>query len=118
MAQFVQLQEYLGEFKASGIGVVGLTYDAPELQQAFVDKNGIGYPLLSDDSAATVKALGILNTEYSPGDSAYGIPYPGIFVIDAEGEIVGKIFLDGYRQRVSADAVLAYAQLVLGIPDS
>lgn len=113
MAQFVQLQSKLSDFTEAGIGVVGLTYDTPEVQQAFVDKNSIQYPFLSDVNASTVKALGILNQEYAPGDAAYGIPYPGIFVVDANKMIVGKIFLDGYRKRVTAESVLASARQLL-----
>jgi peroxiredoxin len=109
MAQFVQLQSSLQAFQKAGITVVALTYDAPQLQQAFVDKNQIAYPFLSDIDASTVKALGILNEDYKPGDGSYGIPYPGIFIVAPDLKIVGKIFVDGYEKRVSAAAVLAYA---------
>jgi peroxiredoxin len=107
MAQFVQLQQYQQDFKDAGIGIVALTYDAPDLQQAFVDKNNISYPFLSDIDATTVKALGILNEEYQPGDGAYGIPHPGVFIINPSSEVVGKIFVEGFKTRVDAKAVLA-----------
>jgi peroxiredoxin len=113
MAQFVQLQSNLKAFHEAGIGVVALTYDEPALQQAFVDKNKITYPFLSDVNAYTVKALGILKEENKPGDSDYGIPYPGIFIVTPESKIVGKLFVDGYQKRVSAEAVLAYAEELL-----
>lgn len=113
MAQFVQLQSSLTAFHDAGIGVVALTYDKPKLQQAFIDKNGISYPFLSDIDAGTIKALHILNGDYEPGDKNYGIPHPGIFVVSPDLKIVGKIFVDGYSKRVSADAVLAYAQELL-----
>jgi peroxiredoxin len=109
MAQFVQLQSSLQAFQEAGIAVVALTYDAPQLQQAFVDKNHIAYPFLSDIDASTVKALGILNEGYEPGDRSYGIPHPGIFIVAPDMKIVGKVFVDGYQKRVSAAAVLAYA---------
>ena len=114
MKQLVQLQENIEAFEKSGIAVVGMTYDAPELQQAFIDTNGITYPLLSDIDAYSVKALGILNTEYEPGDGAYGIPYPGIYVVNNSGTIVGKLFLEPYSIRVDATGVLAYAREQLG----
>ncbi|MFK8019910.1 MAG: peroxiredoxin family protein [Pseudomonadales bacterium] len=110
MKQFVQLQENLQSFHDAGIQVVGLTYDAPELQQTFIDKHNIQFPFLSDVNAVTVHALGILNGEYKPGDDAYGIPYPGIFVVNSQQKIVGKIFINGYEKRVSAEAVLAFAK--------
>ena len=113
MTQFVQLQSTLQAFQDAGIGIVGITYDTPDLQQAFVAKNNITYPFLSDIDAQTFTALGILNKKPLPGDSDYGIPYPGIFVVNTDMTIVGKIFVDGYQKRVSAQAVLAYAQEAL-----
>ncbi|MFT6051283.1 MAG: peroxiredoxin [Halioglobus sp.] len=113
MAQFVQLQKHHKDFLEAGISVVALTYDSPDLQQAFVTKNSIAYPFLSDIDAQTVKALGILNDTKSEGSASYGIPYPGIFVVNAKLEIVGKIFIQGYQQRVDAEAVLAYAKSLL-----
>lgn len=113
MAQFVQLQSKYSDFTAAGIGVVGLTYDAPDTQQAFVEKNAIEYPFLSDLDAFTVKALGILDQAYAPGDGAYGIPYPGIFIVDANRRIVGKFFIDGYEKRVTAESVLVTAKRLL-----
>lgn len=109
----MQLQSKVDGYKQAGIGVVALTYDSPELQQAFLKKFAITYPLASDVDAASVKALGVLNNEYKPGDSGYGVPYPGVFVVNADQKIVGKIFLKGYTTRVNAEGVLAYATKVL-----
>ena len=113
MKQLVQLQQQLKSFEEAGIAVVALTYDAPDLQQAFIANEGITYPFLSDIEASSVMALDILNTEYQPGDGAYGIPYPGIFVLDKDLNIVGKVFVDSYTKRVDAQSVLAYAKSVL-----
>ena len=90
-----------------------ITYDSPELQQRFIDAGNITYPFLSDIDAATMITLGILNEQYSPGDAAYGIPHPGIFVVNPAGEIAGKIFVDDFRIRVDGAGVLRYAQEVL-----
>jgi len=90
-----------------------ITYDSPQLQQRFIDAASITYPFLSYIDATTMQALGILNTDYSPGDSAYGIPYPGVFVVDPEKRIVGKIFVQDFRIRVDAASVLAYAEKAL-----
>ena len=86
-----------------------ITYDAPELQQAFIDDEGITYPFISDVDAATMVVLGILNEDHQPGDPAYGIPHPGIFVLNPQHEIVGKIFVESYRIRVDGEGVLRYA---------
>jgi peroxiredoxin len=113
MAQFVQLQQNLQAFHAEGITVVAMTYDQPEQQQPFIDKNGIEYPMLSDVDARSVKALGILNTNNQPGDASYGIPFPGIFIVSADKKIVGKIFFEGYKKRMDAAALLTVAKELL-----
>jgi peroxiredoxin len=115
MKQLVQLQEHHQEIKQAGINLVALTYDAPDLQQVFVQKNSITYPLLSDINATSIKALDILNTKYQPSDDNYGIPYPGIYVVNPQMEIVGKIFVEAYSTRVDAAGVLAYAQKALAL---
>ncbi len=94
--------------------MVAVTYDAPELQQTFIDAASITYPYISDIDASTMSALGILNEEYGPDDDNYGLPYPGIYVLNPEQEIVGKIFVERYQIRVDAPTTLAYAKDLLG----
>jgi len=60
-----------------------------------------------------MKALGILNEGNEPGEPSYGIPHPGVFVLNPEQEIVGKIFVESFRTRVDAEGMLAYALEVL-----
>lgn len=113
MKQMIQLQQHRDEFEAAGIGMVAMTYDAPELQQKFIDKFSITIPILSDVDAMTFKTLGILNAEHAPGDAHYGIPYPGMIVIDPQGIIVGKLFVEAYSSRVDSAAALDYANAAL-----
>ena len=109
----MQLQEHKEAFDAAGINLVALTYDAPEIQQTFIERFSVTYPVLSDIDAATVLALDILNTDYEPGHSAYGIPWPGIFIVRPDGTIAGKRFIEGYETRIDAAALLEQAQELL-----
>lgn len=109
----MELEQHVEAFAEAGIGIVVITYDAPELQQAFIEDEGITYPFISDIDTATMVALGILNENNEPGDRTYGIPHPGIFVLNPEQEIVGKIFVESFRIRVDGEGVLRYAQDVL-----
>ncbi len=93
--------------------MVAMTYDSPELQQAFIEAGSIDYPFLSDIDASSFQSLGILNDEYAPGDENYGLPYPGIYVLNPDQEIVGKIFVERYQVRVHSETVLAYARELL-----
>ena len=111
----MQLQSNIQQFEDAGLNIVLVTYDSPELQQKFIDKFNISFPVLSDQDAATVKALEILNEEYAPGDNAYGIPHPGIFVLDADMLVRGKIFVEAYAERVNSAGVLAVAKQALGV---
>jgi len=111
----VQLQEDIAKFEAAGLGIVLVTYDAPALQSAFVEKYEIEYPVISDKDAHTVTALGILNEENAPGDPAYGIPYPGIFVLGTDMRVKAKVFVEAYAQRVNSQAVLEIATNALGL---
>jgi peroxiredoxin len=115
MRQMIQMQDNAAAFAAAGIGLVAITYDEPRLQQAFIDKFDITIPVLSDNNALSFKTLGILNEDYQSGDSRYGIPHPGMIVVNPEGEVVGKLFLEAYSSRVDSQAALAFAREVLGI---
>ena len=112
--QMIQLQESRAAYEAAGIGMVAITYDPPQLQQQFIDKFAITIPVLSDVDALSFKTLGILNEQYQEGDSQYGIPHPGIIVINPQGVVVGKLFLEAYSSRVDSAAALAFAQRALG----
>ena len=114
MAQMLQLNKAAADFAAAGIGLVAITYDSPGAQAAFAEEHDIVIPMLSDIDALSFKTLGILNAQYQPGEHHYGIPYPGSIVVDPEGIVVGKVFLEAYSARVSADKVLEYAEAVLG----
>lgn len=115
MRQMIQLQEHKAGFDAAGIGMLGITYDDPALQQAFIDKFGITIPILSDVDALSFKTLGILHEKYQPGDKQYGIPHPGMIIVDRNGNVVGKLFIEAYSSRVDSAAALAYASEALGL---
>ncbi len=117
MKQMIQLQQNKTNFDAAGIGLVAITYDSPELQQPFIDKFAISIPLLSDIDVMTFKTLGIVNDAYQPGDDHYGIPFPGMIIIDNTGIVAGKLFLEGYSTRVDSAAALVFAKNALEILD-
>lgn len=84
--------------------LVGISYDPVEVLQQFSKKNGIQFPLLSDEGSATIRAYNLLNKEAS--GRFEGIPHPATFLINSEGNVVMKLFEESYKQRHSADALL------------
>ncbi|MGI9345501.1 MAG: redoxin domain-containing protein [Gammaproteobacteria bacterium] len=101
-----QLNEYADAFAEQGIGLVALTYDSPEDQAFFANAGSIDYPILSDVNAYSVKALGILHQGYEEGDAAYGIPHPGVYIVDRRNKIVDKLFIDDYTKRIDPQVIL------------
>ena len=109
MRQSIELQNMKQAFDDEGIAIVMMTYDMPELQEAFVNRHSIEYPVLSDVNAESFANLGVLREEYGPDDGNYGLPYPGMIVVDTDGIIKGKLFIESYSYRVDTTAVLTFA---------
>ena len=73
----------------------------------FSEKQSIPYPLLSDVDSEVIRRFGILNDQVKPGDLIlYGIPYPGVYMTDAEGVVVAKSFHASYKMRDSPEALI------------
>ena len=70
----------------------------------------ITFPLLSDPGSKTIEDYHILN-EAAKG-KAEGVPNPGTFIVDKQGVIRAKIFLEGYRDRHTTDALIEAAKAV------
>ncbi len=75
--------------------------------KSFADRQHITYPLLSDKDSMVIRAYDILNETTKPGSPTHGIPYPGVYVVDAQGRVESKYFEDDYQDRVSTADILA-----------
>src|SRR5262245_47037501 len=67
----------------------------------------IGFPLLSDSGSAVIRSFGILNTAAKPGALDDGVPYPGIFIVDASGKVTAKYFEEKYQERFTPATILS-----------
>ena len=69
------------------VAAVGISPDVPDQQKKFDDKNGLGFPLLSDSDHTVADAYGAWGEK-----SMYGKKYEGVirsaFLIDEKGKIV------------------------------
>ena len=83
--------------------------------QTFADTYGITYTLFSDQGSKTIGALGLLHTQVyeqhaaygiAPQEHHYGVPYPGVFLLDAQGKVTEKRFQQSYRERETAVGIL------------
>jgi hypothetical protein len=63
--------------------------------------------MLSDKGSAVIRKFGILNANVPPDVTRfYGIPFPGQYLLAADGTVKGKVFLADYQERPTASQVL------------
>lgn len=105
----MQLTDLTDQFEALGISIAAITYDQVEFLKEVSEDQEVTFPLLSDEDVKHVNALGIRNTDYEPGHRVYGIPYPGIFLVDANGVIKYKFAEERYQDRPKFEGVLEAA---------
>jgi len=79
------------DFAGLGVDVVGISPDNPTANKKFDDKQGLGFPLLSDEDHAVAEAWGVWGEK-----SMYGKKYMGIvrssFLIDEKGKVIEAFY--------------------------
>ena len=108
--QLLDANDYAAAFEEAGYPLVALSYDAVDILKNFHKKYDLSFTMISDKSSDIIKAFGVLNEDQGSESSFYGIPHPGIFIIDSEKVVLGKFFMSDYTQRVSTQEVLKAVQ--------
>ena len=82
------MSEAIPDLGALGVDAVGISPDPPDRQKRFDDKQGLGFPLLSDPDRAVARAWGALGKK-----TMFGVTKEGIirssFVVGEDGKILG-----------------------------
>jgi peroxiredoxin len=84
-----ELQAYqadMAKLKASDAVVLGISIDSPAANNAFAEKIGVTFPLLSDMNRKVLKLYGILKMENIQKEE-YGWAQRTTFVVDKQGVI-------------------------------
>lgn len=94
--------------------MVGISYDSVEVLKEFADKHKITFPLLSDPESKTIVAYALKNKEtvgkkFGTVDLD-GVPYPGTILVDKDGVVREKLFVDGYKERHSLEQLVKAAE--------
>ena len=108
------MQKNRKSIEAAGVKVVGISYDSVDVLKGFAEKQNIAFPLLSDPDSQTILAYSLKNKEmvgkkYGKIDLD-GVPYPGTLLVDKDGVIRAKLFVDGYRERHSVEELIRAAE--------
>jgi peroxiredoxin len=106
-AQLIALNGGAAEIEKRGYHLAGLSYDSPEILQAFTVKRHLTYTLLSDPKSEVIDRYSLRDPQYPPGSRAYGVPRPIIFVLDPQGVIRAKLYEESYKDRPPVVAVIA-----------
>ena len=85
------MRDALPELTKAGVAVVGISPDKVPQQKKFDEKNGLGFPLLSDPEHKIAEAYGTWGEK-----KMYGKTYMGIvrsaFLVDEKGKIAATAY--------------------------
>lgn len=123
----MELREYERlkmDFMELGVSIAAVSAETPELATQTIDKNSISYPILTDDDAKLMKAIGIVfkldeaskreyvnfGMDFSEihGNENYELPVPAVYVINRDMEIVFVHFEEDYMTRMEPTEVLNF----------
>jgi peroxiredoxin len=106
-AQLIDVNGGVAEIEKRGYGVAALSYDSPEILAAFTTKRQIAYTLLSDPKSEVIDRYKLRDPQYPPGNRAYGVPRPIIFILDPNGVIKAKLYEESFKDRPPVAAVIS-----------
>jgi peroxiredoxin len=106
-AQLIDINSGIADIEKRGYGIAGLSYDTPEILQAFTVKRHLAYTLLSDPKSEVIDDYKLRDPQYPPGSRAYGVPRPIIFILDPQGVIKAKLFEESFKNRPPVTAVIS-----------
>ena len=111
----MELQSRYADLQARGLGLAVITYDSTDTLAGFAAARGIEYPLLSDAGSATIRAYDLLNRELDPASAPaeqremmqrmFGVPYPGTFLLDPDGQVRERYFEPSYQERFTVSSI-------------
>jgi peroxiredoxin len=106
-AQLIDLNSGVSAIEAKGYKLAGISYDSPKILQSFTEQRGIRYTLLSDPKSEVIDRYKLRDPQYPPGNLAYGVPRPIIFILDKDGVIKSKLYEETYTKRPPVSLVIA-----------
>ena len=100
----------MAAYDDAGVKLYVLSYDEPDAIADYAKAGDVTFTMLSDPDSDVIRSFGILNTTIPPDEHPwYGIPFPGVYAIDADGIIVAKFFEHNFAVRSGPEQLLAAA---------
>lgn len=79
-------RDSMKEFNDIKAQVIGISVDSPFAQQAFIQANGLNFPMYSDFSRHAVRGFGIEDPNFA-GGLLPGVAKRAVFVLDRDGVV-------------------------------
>lgn len=105
-AQMMDLNTAVAAIERRGYRMAGISYDSPQILKTFIERRQIGYTLLSDPKSQIIDRYRLRDPQYPPGNPAYGVPRPIIFILDKTGTIKAKLYEETFTKRPPASLVI------------
>ncbi len=112
-AQLIALKDAAGPLELRGYKLAAISYDSTDVLAAFAKRRDIPYVLLSDAGSRMIDAFKLRDPQYPPGNLAYGVPQPSIFIISPTGVVQAKLAEEGYKNRPPVEAVVGAVEKVI-----
>jgi len=125
-AHLAQLRTTEGPLKELGYDLIAISPDLPPGLVVTGEKNKLGYRLLSDNTMAASRALGIsfrvddasykkyqgygIELEKGSGEKHHQLPAPAVFIIGRDGTVLFSYVNPNYRVRLAPEILLAAAK--------
>ena len=117
------VQKVMPKIKELGFQVIGISPDRPRKASGAGEKHELNYTLLSDSSAAAMKAFGVafkvpdslvskykieygIDIEGDSGETHNILPVPALYLIGTDGTIRFAHFDPNYRARLATSQIL------------
>lgn len=121
-AELQGLQASLPQIGELGASLVAVSPQAPDASQAFVERLGLAFDVLSDADQEVARAyrlqfelppelrpayrrMGLALDEHN-ADGSWNLPVPATFVLDGDGIVRARHVDPDYRQRMTVDEIL------------
>ena len=101
----------LPKYESLDTQVLGVSVDVPGALQAFAEKLGLTYPLLSDFSRDTVKQYGVMYDD--PNSAYFRMARRAYFVIDKQGIIRYKHSMEEAGHMLDSEEIFTTVKTIV-----
>jgi peroxiredoxin len=103
----IEIEGIRPQIEQRGWRVATISTDTVDELARFDQRRSIGYTMLSDERAAIVRQLNLLDPTQPPNSRHNGLPVPAVLFVSPQGVVLAKLGDANYRVRPAPDVVLS-----------